>query len=276
MSKEITDLSKLCIHTMTNKPWSLDECLKNYSAKGIGGISVWRNVIENQNLNDVNRRILDSGITPVSLVRGGFFTGKTSQERQKAIDENKQCIDEAAAIGTDLVVLVCGSTPGITIDENIKMIEDGIHAVADHAEKNNVRLGIEPLHPMYADIRSAVSSLRSANNMAERINSDYVGVTLDVFHIWWEEQLQQEIQRCADLGKLFSFHICDWKTDMEDMLQDRGLMGEGIIDVPQIRGWVESTGFNGFNEVEIFSKKYWDMDQNEFLDKMIEAYLKKS
>ena len=98
MPKEIKDLYKLCIHTMTNKPWSLDECLKNYSAKGIGGISVWRNVIENQNLNDVNRRVLDSGITPVSLVRGGFFTGKSEADKQKAIDENKQCIDEAAAI----------------------------------------------------------------------------------------------------------------------------------------------------------------------------------
>ncbi|MCM8537625.1 MAG: sugar phosphate isomerase/epimerase, partial [Lentisphaeraceae bacterium] len=264
------------IHTMTNKPWSLDECLKNYSAKGIGGISVWRNVIENQNLNDVNRRILDSGITPVSLVRGGFFTGKTVKEKQDAIDENKRCIDEASAIGTDLVVLVCGSTPGFTIDENVKMIEDGIHQVTEHAQKNNVRLGIEPLHPMYADTRSAVSSLRSANNMAERINSPFVGVTLDAFHVWWEEQLQQEIQRCADLGKLFSFHVCDWKTDMEDMLQDRGLMGEGIINVPQIRGWVEDTGFNGFNEIEIFSKKYWDIDQNEFLDLMIDSYLKHS
>lgn len=276
MAKEIKDLKKLCIHTMTNKPWSLDECLKNYSAKGIGGISVWRNVIENQNLNDVNRRILDSGITPVSLVRGGFFTGKTVKEKQDAIDENKRCIDEASAIGTDLVVLVCGSTPGFTIDENVKMIEDGIHQVTEHAQKNNVRLGIEPLHPMYADTRSAVSSLRSANNMAERINSPFVGVTLDAFHVWWEEQLQQEIQRCADLGKLFSFHVCDWKTDMEDMLQDRGLMGEGIINVPQIRGWVEDTGFNGFNEIEIFSKKYWDIDQNEFLDLMIDSYLKHS
>ncbi|MCM8531622.1 MAG: sugar phosphate isomerase/epimerase [Lentisphaeraceae bacterium] len=276
MAQEIKDLKKLCIHTMTNKPWSLDECLKNYSAKGIGGISVWRNVIENQNLNDVNRRILDSGITPVSLVRGGFFTGKTVKERQDAIDENKRCIDEASAIGTDLVVLVCGSTPGFTIDENVKMIEDGINQVTEHAQKNNVRLGIEPLHPMYADIRSAVSSLRTANNMAERINSPFVGVTLDVFHVWWEEQLQQEIQRCADLGKLFSFHVCDWKTDMEDMLQDRGLMGEGIINVPQIRGWIEDTGFDGFNEIEIFSKKYWDMDQNEFLDLMIDSYLKHS
>jgi sugar phosphate isomerase/epimerase len=276
VASEIRDLRKLCIHTMTNKPWSLDECLKNYSAKGIGGISIWRNVIEGQNLNDVNRRILDSGLTPVSLVRGGFFTGKEKVDRQKAIDENKTIIDEAAAIGTDLVVLVCGATPGLSIDENIKMIEDGIQAVSQHAESNHVRLGIEPLHPMYADTRSAVSSLRSANNMAERINSPAVGVTLDVFHVWWEEQLHQEIQRCANLGKLFSFHICDWKTDMEDMLQDRGLMGEGIINVPQIRAWVENTGFNGFNEIEIFSKKYWDMDQHQFLDSMIESYLKYS
>jgi sugar phosphate isomerase/epimerase len=257
---------------MTNKPWSLDECLSAYSKAGIGGISVWRNVLEGQNLTDASRRIKDSGLIPVSLVRGGFFTGNTDSEKQKAIDDNIKAVEEAAAIGSDLVVLVCGATPGFTVKENIAMIREGIEKVIPHAEACNVRLGIEPLHPMYADTRSAVSSLKSANDLAERIDSPAVGVTIDVFHVFWEEYLKEEIQRCADLGKLFSFHICDWKTDMADMLNDRGLMGDGIINVKQIRGWVEETGFIGFNEVEIFSNKYWSMDQSDFLNLIIERY----
>jgi sugar phosphate isomerase/epimerase len=276
MAQNLTDLSKLCIHTMTNKPWSLDQCLSNYSKAGIGGISVWRNVIEGQNLSQVARRINDAGLTPVSLVRGGFFTGKTQIEKQNSLDDNLRAIDEAAAIGTDLVVLVCGATPGFTVKENLKMIQEGIEKIVPHAASCNVKLGIEPLHPMYADTRSAVSSLKSANDLAERINNDNVGVTLDVFHLYWEEYLQEEIDRCAALNKLFSFHICDWKTDMADMLNDRGLMGDGIINVPQIRGWVEDTGFKGFNEVEIFSNSYWKMDQNDFLDLIIKRYKENS
>ena len=150
------------------------------------------------------------------------------------------------------------------------MIREGIETVIPFAESHGVRLGIEPLHPMYADTRSAVSSLKSANDLAERINSPAVGVTIDVFHVFWEEYLKEEIDRCADLDKLFSFHICDWKTNMCDMLNDRGLMGDGIINVKQIRGWVEESGFKGFNEVEIFSNQYWSMDQNEFLSLIIE------
>ena len=276
MAKEIKDLSKLCIHTMTNKPWSLDNCLSNYSQAGVGGISVWRNVLEGQNLSQVARRIEDSGLTPVSLVRGGFFTGTTATEKQLAKDDNFRAIDEAAAIGTDLVVLVCGATPGFTVKENLKMIQEGIEGVMSHAASCDVRLGIEPLHPMYADTRSAVSSLKSANDLAERINANNVGVTLDVFHLFWEEHLQEEITRSAAMDKLFSFHICDWKTNMADMLNDRGLMGDGIINVAQIRGWVEATGFTGFNEVEIFSNKYWQMDQEDFLKLIIERYRQNS
>ena len=172
MATEIKDLSKLCIHTMTNKPWSLDECLSNYSAAGIGGISVWRNVLENQNLASAAQRIKDSGLVPVSLVRGGFFTGNTAQEKQTSIDDNLRTIDEAAAIGSDLVVLVCGATPGFTVKENLQMIQEGIEKVMGHAADCKVRLGIEPLHPMYADTRSAVSSLKSANDLAERIDAE--------------------------------------------------------------------------------------------------------
>lgn len=266
------DLSKLCIHTMTNKPWSLDECLKNYENAGIGGISVWRNVIEGRDFNQVKRDINNSGLSPASLVRGGFFTGNTAAERQAAIDENKTVIDEAAAIGAPLVVLVCGATPGQTVEQNIQQIRDGIAALIPHAEAVGVKLGIEPLHPMYADTRSSVSSMRSANELAESLNSAQVGVTVDVFHLYWEEHLRSELLRCGKNGNLFSYHICDWKTNAEDMLNDRGLMGEGIIPLDRISEWVSEAGFAGFHEVEIFSERYWKMDQSLYLEKIIESY----
>lgn len=266
------ELSRLCIHTMTNKPWNLDQCLSNYERVGVPAISVWRNVIENKNLSSVKRKIADAGITVVSLVRGGFFTGTDQDSRSKAIEENKKILEEAAEIGAPLVVLVCGATPGISISENIKQIQEGIEALTETAEKLNVKLGIEPLHPMYSDTRSAINSMESANDLAEAINSPFVGVTVDVFHLWWEKYLENQINRCAQNNNLFSYHICDWKTDMEDMLNDRGLMGDGIINVDQISKWVDDTGFNGYQEVEIFSNKYWEMDQVEFLDLIVSRY----
>lgn len=268
----MNNLNKLCLHTITTKPWTLDQCLLNYEKVGVKGISIWRNVLENQNLNTVGRRVKDAGLETVSLVRGGFFTGKTKDEKQKAIDENKKIIEEAAAIGAPLIVLVCGATPGISIADNIKQIQEGVEAIIPFAIKNNVKLGIEPLHPMYADKRSAVCSLRSANQLAMAINSPSVGVTLDVFHLWWEEDLGEQINLCAKNNKLFSYHICDWKMDMSDMLNDRGLMGDGVIDVKGITKMVEKTGFNGYREVEIFSNHYWKMDQNEFLKLIIDRY----
>lgn len=267
------DLSRLCLHTMTNKPWSLDQCLSQYEKYKIGGISIWRNVIENQNLQTVKKNIENSGITPVSLVRGGFFTGDNEQQRQKAIKENIEIIQEAQEIGCPLVVLVCGATPGQSVEENIQQIQDGIEALIPTCEKANVKLGIEPLHPMYADTRSSISSLQSANRLAERINSSFVGVTLDVFHLWWEENLKAEIEICAKNKNLYSFHICDWKTNMLDMLNDRGLMGDGVIPVKKISQWVDETGFDGFQEVEIFSTQYWKMDQEEYLKLIIEKYI---
>jgi sugar phosphate isomerase/epimerase len=138
-----------------------------------------------------------------------------------------------------------------------------------------VKLSIEPLHPMYADTRSAINTLGQANDMAEALNSPWVGVAVDVYHLWWDPDLEQEINRCGKHGNLLAFHICDWNVPTTDLLLDRGLMGEGCIRLPAIRGWVEETGFKGFYEVEIFSNKFWKEDQSEFLKKIIKAYQEK-
>ncbi len=271
MAKPIHDLSRLCVHTITTKPWTLQQSVDAYARAGIGGVTVWREHIEAAGLGESARILDDSGLAVVSLCRGGFFPASTETERQAHIDDNRVAIDEAHALGAPLVVLVPGAVPGMPLAEARSQIAAGIEAVVDHAGNAGVKLGIEPLHPMCADKRSAVVTLTQANDMAEAIASPWVGVTVDVYHVWWDDRLEAEIRRAAP--HLFSFHICDWRTPTRDILTDREIMGRGCIPVRQIRGWVEEAGFDGFNEVEIFSAEYWSGDQQAFLDAIIHGYM---
>ncbi len=271
-AKELSDTSKLAIHTITTKPWSLEEAVRHYSRAGVAGITVWRDALEGRDPKEAGRRIREAGLAVVSLCRGGFFPAPDEAGRRRAIDENRRTIDQAADLGAPLIVLVCGAVPGQPLEESRRQIRDGILAVLPHAAGRGVKLAIEPLHPMYADSRSAVNTLRQANDMAQEIASEWVGVAVDVYHLWWDPELAEQIRRCGSLGKLLAFHICDWRTPTEDLLLDRGLMGEGCIPVRQIRGWVEETGFHSFNEVEIFSRRLWATDQKEFLARILEAY----
>lgn len=276
MASQITDLSKLCIHTITTKPWTIEKSAEEFGRAGVGGISVWRDTLEGRDITKTGDMIRSCGLEIVSLVRGGFFPSIDSARRQAAIKDNMQAIDEAEALGCPLIVLVCGAEPRIHLDKSRDQIRDGIEAILPYAEQANVKLAIEPLHPMYADTRSGINTLEQANDMAEHFDSDYVGVAVDVYHLWWDPHLEQEVYRCGVNGNLFAFHICDWLSPTVDMLNDRGLMGEGCIDIKQIREWVEKTGYEGFNEVEIFSNKHWAEDQHKFLDKILFAYLNHS
>lgn len=273
MASIIKDLSKLCVHTLTTKPWGMEDCVKNYSKAGINGITIWRNVLENKNLKDVKQLLDDYGMTVVSLCRGGFFPSADRSKRETAIADNLLAIDQAAAIGAPLIVLVCGADGRQSLDKSREQIAEGIIHILPAAQRAGIKLAIEPLHPMYAGDRSAVNTIRQANDMAEMINSPEVGVAVDVYHLWWDDRLKSEIERCAEKDHLFAFHVCDWNVPTVDFLNDRGLMGDGCINIKEIRGWVEDTGFKGFNEVEIFSDKYWASDQNVYLDKIKQAYL---
>lgn len=272
----LQDTEKLCIHSVTTKPWALDVAVKNYAEVGVKGITVWRDALGSLSHAQARDLIADFGLQTVSYCRGGFFPHAEVAGRQAAIDDNLKMIEEAHALGAPLIVLVCGAVPGMPLEDARSQIIEGIAAIEPQARAAGVKLGIEPLHPMYADSRSAVSTMRQANDIVESLRSPMVGVAADVYHIWWDPDLKQEIERCAALKGLFAFHICDWKTPTEDMLLDRGLMGEGCIHIRTIRSWVESAGFSGFNEVEIFSKTYWASDQRVFLERIVEAYLKHS
>jgi sugar phosphate isomerase/epimerase len=189
------------------------------------------------------------------------------------VDENRRCIDEASALGAPLIVLVCGAEPGQPLAESRRQIEGGIAAVLPHAAAAKVRLAVEPLHPMYAGDRSAVNTLGQARAICSRLDSPWLGVAIDVYHTWWDEGLEDGIKACGREGRLFAFHVSDWLTPTADLLEDRGLMGEGCIPLREIRGWAEEAGFRGPIEVEIFSRRLWATDQARLLEAIKEAYL---
>jgi sugar phosphate isomerase/epimerase len=220
----------------------------------------------------VRKLLRDNGLTPVSYVRGGFFPALDRDQRNAAIRDNLLMLQEASGMEIPMLVLVCGADPGQFLQVSRDQIRQGIEAILPAARELGIRLAVEPLHPMYADTRSAITSLKQANDLAEYFDDEYLGVAVDVYHLWYDESLEAEIIRCGKNGHIFAYHISDWKTPTVDMLNDRGLMGEGCIPLKRIRGWMEDAGFEGFHEVEIFSTRYWEEDQARFLDRVVDAY----
>lgn len=269
----LTDTSKLCVHTITTKPWSVEEATDKYAEAGVGGITVWRQWLEGRKISEVGDQLRACDLEIVSLCRGGFFPSATSQGLEDAIEDNRLAIREAAELGAPMIVLVCGAVPGQALDESRKQIADGIAATLPLAEDYNIRLAIEPLHPLYADDRSAINTMASANEVCDRLDHPLVGIAADVYHIWWDPDLAEQIRITGEKNRLFAYHVCDWMTPTTDLLNDRGLMGEGCIPLEEIRAMVEKAGFTGFNEVEVFSDRWWARDQDEFLTEIKKAYL---
>jgi len=271
------DLSRCAVHTMTNKPWTLAQCCDAYAKAGIPAVSVWRNVVAPEEggvgLDEAVKIIKGSGLAVPAYVRGGFFPHETSGARQQAIDHNKVMLDEAKALGADQVVLVVGAVPGMALAEARKQVADGIAACVEHAASVGVKLSIEPLHPMYAADKSCINRMAEAREVCEQLQSEWVGIACDVYHVWWDPDLESEIKLAGEQGTLFGFHVCDWRVNTRHLLTDRGLMGDGCIDIRGIRAMVEAAGFRGFNEVEVFSEAYWAMDQDDYVNLIVERYL---
>jgi sugar phosphate isomerase/epimerase len=264
------NLDRLAVHTITTKPWDLPTACANYAAAGVRGVGVWRQWLDDRPLSESKKILDDHGCTAVSLVRGGFFPALDTASRQAAIEDNLRAIDEAAAIGAPQAVLVCGAVPGQPLTESRQQITDGIDACVEHAAANGVKLAIEPLHPMYADSRSAINTIGQANDVIDQLGEDHVGIAVDVYHVWWDPDLEREIERAGK--RIIGFHVCDWLTPTNDMLNDRGLMGEGGIDNHGIRRLVEAAGFADWIEVEVFSTRWWAHDQSDYLARIIQAY----
>ncbi|MFN8484229.1 MAG: sugar phosphate isomerase/epimerase family protein [Anaerolineae bacterium] len=265
------DLSRLSLNQYTTQRWSLREAVEGCARAGVPWIGVWRDKLGEVGPAAGARLVRDAGLRVSSLCRGGFFPAATAAERDARIDDNRRAIDEAAALGTDLLVLVCGPAPDRDIAAARGMVEDGLARLLPYAAERGVRLGIEPLHPMFAADRSVVVTLGQATSLAERFASPHVGVVADAYHIWWDPELYPQIARAAD--RILAFHVSDWLVPTPDLLMGRGMMGDGVIELRRIRAAVDAVGYAGPIEVEIFNHAIWNAPGDDVLRLMGERYL---
>jgi sugar phosphate isomerase/epimerase len=227
----------------------------------IRGIAPWRDEVGEVGAKQAARMIRDNGLVVTGFVRAGFFPAADRKGRQAAIDDNLRAIDDAATLEAKCLVLVAGGLPKESKDlpGAREMVRDGLGEILDHARSAGVPLAIEPLHPMYCADRACVNTLRQALDLCDELagkSGGGMGVAVDVYHVWWDPELKAQIERAGD-KRLLAFHLCDWLVPTTDLLLDRGMMGDGVIDIPLIRSWMEAVGYRGMHEVEIFSKNNW-------------------
>ena len=247
----------LSLNTATvSKQWTLAQCIDGCARHGIGGISPWRDRLHEMGVDAAARAIRDAGLGVSGLCRGGWYTAEGALTRA-VLDDNKRAVDEAAAIGAACLVMVVGGLPqgSKDIDAARAIVTEGLAHTLDYARSVGVKIAIEPLHPMYAADRACVNTTTQALDICDRLG-DGIGVALDVYHVWWDPDLEAQIAR-AGRDRLLAFHVCDWLNPTRDLLTDRGMMGEGVIDIPHVRAMVEAQGFDGKVEVEIFSALDW-------------------
>jgi sugar phosphate isomerase/epimerase len=249
---------------------------------GISCLSPWRDQVHAIGLERAVRAVRDGGFRLSGYCRGGMFPAEPAR-RNEMLDDNYRAIDEAAALGSPCLVLVVGglpqfSRPGSAASKDIggarEEVEEAIDALLGHANAAGVALAIEPLHPMYAADRACVNTLAQALDICEELDADGVrrlGVAIDVYHVWWDPNVLPQIAR-AGAARIHAFHICDWLVPTSDLLVDRGMMGDGVIEIPKLRAAVEAQGFSGACEVEIFSRDWWAKPIDEVLTTMIERY----
>ena len=266
------DPALLSLNTATiRKQWKLSQAIEGCARHGIRGISPWRDQVAEMGLKEAARAIKAHELAVTGLCRGGFFAAKDW------LDDNRRAIEEAHALGAQCLVMVVGGLPEGSKDligarEHVK---NSISKILPEAAKAGIPLAVEPLHPMQAAERACVNTLEQALDLCDAL-SEGIGVAVDVYHVWWDPKLEQQIKR-AGKKRILAYHICDWLVPTRDLLNDRGMMGDGVIDLPRIRGWVEGAGYTGFHEVEIFSDLgWWQRDPDEVLQICKDRHLKVS
>ncbi|RYF73099.1 MAG: sugar phosphate isomerase/epimerase [Comamonadaceae bacterium] len=264
----------------------LDRLIDQCAAAGVRAISPWRDQVAAVGLSKIAAQLKAHGIGLSGYCRGGFFPAPDAAGLKAALDDNRRAIDEARTVNAACVVLVVGALPGALsgqaaytdIARARNEVRDGIAASLEYAREVGMPLAIEPLHPMQAADRACINTLEHALDLCDELDpqeSGMLGVALDVYHTWWDPKLQQQIERAghAKNTRLLAYHVCDWLTPTRDLLNDRGMMGDGVIELKKIRGWVEAAGFAGFSEVEIFSSQdWWQRSGEETLATCIERH----
>ncbi|MFD3942232.1 sugar phosphate isomerase/epimerase family protein [Streptomyces sp. NPDC058579] len=267
----MSPLSRFSINQMTVKQLSLPELVANCVRLGVPGVGLWREPVARHGLEETAKLVRDAGLTVTSLCRGGFFT--TAQW----LDDNRAAIDEAAALGTDTLVLVSGGlAPGNRdLTAARARIGEAIAELAPYAGERGVRLAIEPLHPMYAADRCAVSTLDQALEIAERFPASQVGVVVDTYHVWWDDRAPAAVARAGAAGRIHAFQLADWTTPLPaGVLNGRGRLGDGAIDLRRWRTLVEAAGYTGPIEVELFNDELWARNGVEVLEETAAGFVR--
>ena len=259
----LADVSRISLNQISINRWTLPEAVEGCARQGIGWIGLWRDKVADCGLSESARLVRDAGLRVSSLCRGGFFPARAAHALRIRREDNRRAVDEAAALGTDVLVLVCGPPLDRDLEGAREMVAEGIADLAPYAARAGVKLGIEPLHPMFAGDRSVVVTLAQALTLAEAFPPTQVGVVVDAYHVWWDPDLRTQLKRAA--GRILGYHVSDWLVPPPDPLLGRGMMGDGLIDLRALRGAVEAAGYLGPIEVEIFNQAIWDTPGDEVL-----------
>jgi sugar phosphate isomerase/epimerase len=266
------DRALISINSMTVKPWSLEQLVEGCARAGISAISPWRDIVQACGAERAGKLIRAQGMTVTGLCRGGMFPAADEAGRRAALDDNRRAVDEAAAIGAQCLILVVGGLPKGSRDlaGARNQVREGLAALLPYARQAGVPLAIEPLHPMFAADRACVNTLAQANDLCEELG-DGAGVAVDTYHVWWDPELAREIARAG--RNILAYHVNDWLVPTTDLLLDRGMMGDGVIDLRAIRAMVEAAGYRGHCEVEILSaNNWWKRNPDEVLRICIERH----
>ena len=270
----------LSINTATvRKQWPLDRIIEECARRDIRAISPWRDQVAAVGIDKIEQALRATGIRLSGYCRGGFFPAADAAGLRAALDDNRRAIDEARQLEAPCLVLVVGSLPGALagspayhdIARARNEVRDGIAASLEYARQVGMPLAIEPLHPMQAAERACINTLEQALDLCDELDpgqTGMLGVAADLYHIWWDPKLQSQIER-AGAKRLLAYHVCDWLTPTRDLLNDRGMMGDGVIELKKCRQWMESAGYQGFAEVEIFSEHWWSQPGEVVLDTCI-------
>lgn len=264
------DISRLSLNTATVKSQcSLEQAINLCQEYGIPAIGPWRDKLHECGVEEAAKLIREAGLKVSGLCRGGFFVA----DDQHNWEDNKKAIDEAAALEADCLVIVSGGMLAHSkkLSDTHEYITEGLAKMVDYGKQQGVPIALEPLHPMYAADRCSINTLGHSLDICERIGEG-IGVAVDAYHLWWDPQLETQMKRAGDINAIMGYHVCDWLSPTNDMLLDRGMMGDGIVDLKGLSAQVEAAGYTGFVEVEIFSKHWWSKSAEEVLKTTIQTF----
>ena len=272
------DLSALALNTATlghnlegcGAGWSVEQVIDACAERGFGGLVFWRREI-GMRAQAIGKRVRTSGMRVVGLCRTPYITGPGAPV---TLDEARESVDMAAALGTDVLTIVTGGTERGTkgVEESQKLLAERVAILAEYSAKCGVHLALEPLNPMFGGNRTCLFTVAEAIRICDEVGAHNVGVAVDVYHVWWDTTLSETLT-AGGPHRILGYHLCDWLADTSDMLLDRGMMGDGVADLKKIRRAVEGAGYKGACEVEVFSAgNWWQRDPAEVLDTIVERF----